>query len=114
RGLKYRDRARAGVWIGPLPGVDLASVETKGTSRFRTRRHPLLPAFADLPRQELLDHRCLSCLLQQEAVVAVRRVDDVELDILAQRAQGSGEFLGACRRIQPVRAERNQQRSRLD
>src|SRR5580700_7591723 len=58
--------------------------------------------------QELADHRRLPGFLEQEAVVAVRRLDHLELDRLAERAQRAGDLLGRRRRVQPVRAERDQ------
>ena len=53
-------------------------------------------------------------LLEQEAVVAVRRLDHVELDRLAERAQRVVDLLRRRRRVQPVGAERDQQRPRRD
>ena len=64
------------------------------------------------PREELLDHRRLARFLQQKTVVAVRRLDHVELDVLAGRAQRRRQLLGSRRRIEPVGAERDEQRSR--
>ena len=49
---------------------------------------------------------------KQEAIVAVRRLDHVQLDLFSRRAQRVGELLRARGRIQPVGAERNEQRSR--
>ena len=46
--------------------------------------------------------------------MAVWRLDDVELDLLAERPQRGRDLLGPGRRIQPVGAERDQQRSRRD
>ena len=42
----------------------------------------------------------------------VRRLDHMELDLLAGGAQRRGQLLGTRRRIEPVGAERDQQRSR--
>src|SRR6202050_1514674 len=62
--------------------------------------------------QELADHRRLPGFLEQEAVVAVRRLDHLELDRLAERAQRGGDLIRRRRRVQPVGAERDQQRPR--
>ena len=61
-------------------------------------------------RKKVLNHRRLPGLFEQKAVVAVRRLDDVQLDVLAERAKRAGHLLGPGRRIQPVRAERDQER----
>src|SRR5215510_4859128 len=65
-----------------------------------------------MTREKVLDHRGLACFLEQEAVMTVGRVDDVKLDVLAARPKGIRQLFGACRRIEPVRAEGNQQCSR--
>ena len=46
--------------------------------------------------------------------MAVGRLDDVTRHVLAERAQGVGNLLRARRRIQPVGAERDEQRARED
>ena len=46
--------------------------------------------------------------------MAVGRFDDMQLDVLPERAKGVGKLLRPGRRIQPVRAERDQQRARRD
>src|SRR4051812_2692097 len=43
--------------------------------------------------KKLLDHRCLPCLLEQEAIVTVRGVDDVTLDRLAEGVERVGNRL---------------------
>src|SRR5258705_6202942 len=67
-----------------------------------------------LSREEPPDHRSLACFLQQEAVVPIRRLNHAELDILATCAKRRCELLGAGRRIQPVGAACDQQRSGRD
>jgi hypothetical protein len=67
-----------------------------------------------LTPEEPFDHRSLARFLQQEAVVPIRRLDHVELDFLAGCAKSRGKLLGAGRRIQPVGAEGDQQRSGSD
>src|SRR4051794_16771481 len=62
------------------------------------------------PREKPLNHRRLAPLLEQEAVVSVRRIDDIDLDLLAGSAERRRQLLGAGRRIEPVGAERDQQR----
>ena len=59
--------------------------------------------------EELLDHRSLARLLQQKAVMSVRSIDDMELDLLAGGAERVGELLGTRRRVEPVGAERDEQ-----
>ena len=60
----------------------------------------------------MLDHRTLARLLQQKAIVPVRRVDHVQFDILPKRAKRRGEFFGTRRRVEPVGTERDEQCSR--
>src|SRR5690606_2159500 len=62
--------------------------------------------------EESADDGGLAGLLEQEAVVTVRRVDDVELDRLAQGPQGRLDLLRSRRRVEPVGAERDEQRAR--
>src|SRR5262249_26875193 len=73
------------------------------------------PRFAPAPAlfaQKLADNGCLARFLEQEAVVAVRRLDHMELDRLAERAKGAFDLPRRRRRVQPVGAERDQQRPR--
>src|SRR4051812_17854474 len=65
-----------------------------------------------LPREEVLNHRRLARLFQEKAIVTVRCLDHVELYVLSEGAKRGGELLGTGRRIEPVRAEGDEQRSR--
>src|SRR5690606_35008613 len=78
---------------------------------FRIRTNDRLPSTCLLPREKLLNQRSLSRFLQEERIVSVRCVDDVRLDVAAGLAQRGGQLLGPGRRIQPVRAERDEQRA---
>src|SRR5215469_1675901 len=60
--------------------------------------------------QELPDDGCLPGFFQQEAVVPIRRLDDVALDRLAESAKRLLDLSGRRRRVQPVRTERYQER----
>jgi len=62
--------------------------------------------------QELADDRHLPRFLKQEAVVAVRRLDHMGLDRLAESVKRVGDLPGRGRRVQPVGTERYQQRPR--
>ena len=53
--------------------------------------------------------RRLLCFLEQETVVAVRRLDHVALDRLAQRQESAFDLSRSHGRVEPVRAERDQQ-----
>src|SRR6185437_5520182 len=64
--------------------------------------------------QELADDRYLPCFFKQEAVMAVRCLDHLELDWLAQGAERVGDFSRCGGRVQPVGAERDQERPRGD
>ena len=78
RRLIDRHRARAGVRIRTLARVHLTGFEAEPARFFHCAS-----STTSLPREELLDHRRLARFLQQETVVSVRRVDHVELDLLA-------------------------------
>src|SRR5712691_13564304 len=83
--------------------MNLAGVKSKLARRFHEN--------CLLAREELLDHRSLARLLQQKTVMSVRSLDDVELDLLASRAERARELLGTRRRVEPIGAERDEQRS---
>ena len=88
--LEDRHRARARVRVGPLPGVQLPGLESERAGFLGAMGHVGTPAFPCLassgPSQEAADDGRLPRLLEQEAVVAVRRLDDVALDRLAERS----------------------------
>src|ERR1700729_829228 len=72
-------------------------------SRIRT---PALPPFGRALRspaalQEMTNDGCLPRLLEQEAVVAVGRVDHVQLDGLPEPAKRGLDVLRSRRRVQP-------------
>src|ERR1700749_2763844 len=67
---------------------------------------------SSLAAQEPADDGRLARLLEQEAVVAVRRLDHVELYRLSRAAQRLLDRAGAGRRVEPVGAERDEQRPR--
>src|SRR5215472_3225145 len=69
---------------------------------------PACPAFG----QEAADDRGLPRLLKQEAVVAVRRLDHMEVDRLAESAKCLFNLGRRGWWVQPIGAERDQQRPR--
>ena len=84
-GLEDRHRAGAGVRVGPLPGVELARLEAEGAGLLARRRLRSFASVMRLSSEEATDDRRLPRFLEQEAVVAVRRVDHMALDRLAER-----------------------------
>src|SRR5262249_61825444 len=63
------------------------------------------PRFAPAPAlfaQKLADNGCLARFLEQEAVVAVRRLDHMELDRLAERAKGAFDLPRPRRPVHPT------------
>jgi hypothetical protein len=62
--------------------------------------------------QELADDGRLPRFLEQEAVVAVGRLDHMALGWLAELGQRVGDLDRRGRRVEPVGAERDQQRPR--
>ena len=122
--LEDRHRPGARVRVRSLPGVQLAGLEPEvvvllgasglvghlGLFRGVIRR----PVSGTACGQELADQWGLSCFLEQEAVVTVRRVDHVQLDRLAESAQRVVDLPRCRRRVEPVGAERDQQRARRD
>src|SRR5215467_3817763 len=79
--------------------------------RDRRRKLPERPSVPVSP-EERLNERRLPRLFQKEAVVPVRRLDHVVLDRPAGFAQRRRKVRRTGGRVQPVRAERNEQRAR--
>ena len=109
RRLEDRHRPRARVRVWPLSGVELARLEPELAGLLGEPRSSAMEAL-----QEPADDRRLTRLFEQEAVVPVRRVDHVKLDRLADRAKRLLDLLRPRRRVEPVGAEGDQQRARLD
>ena len=92
-GLKDRHRARAGVRIGALAGMNLPGVEPEAAGLFHEASLPVTGRrLVRLPREELAHDRDLARFLEQEAVVSVGRLDDVELDLLPRGVERRGDL----------------------
>src|SRR6516225_3994493 len=59
--------------------------------------------------QELTDYGRLLCLLKEEAVMAVRGLNHMKVNLLAESEQRFLDLPGRSRRVQPVGAERDQE-----
>ena len=76
-------------------------------------REPAVPGFGQaVLGQELADDGRLPRFFEQEAVVAVGRLDHLALGWLAERGKRVGDLLRRGGRVQPVGTERDQQRPR--
>ena len=114
-GLEDRHRARAGVRVGPLPGVHLARVEAEGARRLGAAsfRHRSISCAATARRARkswiIGVWRASSRRKQSWPYGASMTCSSTSLPVRAQRPR---QLLGAGRRIEPVGAERDQQRAR--
>jgi hypothetical protein len=64
--------------------------------------------------QESADHRRLPILLEEEAIVPVRRIDHVTFHVLPEQAERGFDLTRTRGRIQPIGAESDQKRPGLE